>query len=564
MLDDHDAARIRAHIETAERYFRVLERPRALFDKPFVPRGDAPFTLARLSGLFHHLRLGPNLVVLDFGAGMCWLAGVLARTGCRVIALDVAATALGLGREALAALLSRPLSHPVEFKVFDGFTFDFADQSIDRIACFDALHHVPNKSRVLAEMFRVLRPGGLVCFAEPGPGHADSDESVRERGLYGVLEDEVAPMALCRMARGIGFAESYLVPVGEPGAVRWPADGEDPPGGRFPDMTSPVREVLIVLGKGPGEFDSRAPSRLEARVEIVRSCPRVEPGAEFDVRVRVTNTGDTRWLAEPPAHLLQEQDTTGSEPAGPGGLDYPAAFLRKRIVAGEPVSEDGVERYRRYLEGQHREGTVTVGARLVALDGTVIDRDYARGFFSRDVLPGEHADVDVRMAAPLTAGVYGLEFDPVDEYIAWFSDLGSRAARDYLRVGGPALAADSRNPGRLAYHTELAEPVTRRRATIDVTNAGDTIWLAGPFSGAGEVLLGLQSLDATGALVNRDWRRVPLPRCVAPGETIRLVIDLEHERAAGIRAVRLDLVAEGVTWFEQCGNRPVIVDIPPE
>jgi SAM-dependent methyltransferase len=551
MLDNNDPAQIRTYIDAAEHYFRVLERPEVLFNKPYVPLSEAPFALARLSGMLHHLHLGPNHVVLDFGAGMCWLSGVLARIGCRPIAVDVSEAALRLGAKALRDLSQGPSGPPVQFKTFDGFTFDIPSESVDRVACFDALHHVPNKTRVLTEMFRVLKPGGRVCFAEPGPGHADSDESLRESQRYGVLEDEVDPGPLTRMAHEIGFAESYLVPIGEPGGVAWSPEDEHLAEGAITTMTCPVRGVLIVLRKGHDNADSRSPARLEARVDVVAPVMPVMPGAEFAVTVRVNNVGDTRWLALP-----ETPERPGARP-----LDYVEAFLRKHIVPGTYVNREPVECYRRYIEDNGLQGTVTVGACLLGSDGTMIDRDYARGFLGRDIPPGDQTDVTVRMIAPATPGLYGLVFDPVDEYVGWFEDLGSKAVRDYLRVEGTALPRDSRDPGLLQCRLAVSGLPVARRIVVEVTNTGDTIWLAGLLSVPGEVMLGIQALAADGTVVNKDWRRVPLPGCVLPGETVAISVNLAQERARFGR-VRLDMVAEGLSWFEHMGSVPVELELP--
>lgn len=547
MLDTNDEELIRGYVRTAEHYFATIERPEALFDKPWVPRMEAPFALARLSGVLHHLRLGPYMRVIDFGAGMGWLSGVLVRMGCRTIALDVSPSALRQAERALAPLA--PPSGPprAEFRLFDGFSFPVPDDSVDRVVCFDALHHVPNKSRVLAEMFRVLRSGGIVVFAEPGPGHADADESRREADRHGVLEDEVAPRALCRIAQALGFSSSYLVPVGEPGGVTWPSHGDELASASFDDLTCPTREVLIVLQKGDARPDSRAPSRLAAEVRAVDTPAEVRPGEVFQATVRVTNTGDTRWLAFRPSLT-------------PEPLDYRTAFLDAPVVPGEPVSTVGVEVYRRYIEYHALEGTVTLGAQLLTTDGAMIARDFGRGFFDGDVAPGERADVQVRVVAPLTPGLYALVFDPVDEYIAWFGDQGSAVGRSYVRVVGSALAVDSRRPGVLAARIEQVGPVARHHVTVALTNTGDTWWLAGPLAGGGDVHVGLQALDTDGRVANRNWRRIMLPHGVAPGASVRTVLDLRQEYENGIPGVRVDLVNEGFAWFEDVrGSTPIVI-----
>ncbi len=43
----------------------------------------------------------------------------------------------------------------------------FADNSFERVIMVDALHHVVNHAESASEMFRVLKPGGLLVIEEP-------------------------------------------------------------------------------------------------------------------------------------------------------------------------------------------------------------------------------------------------------------------------------------------------------------------------------------------------------------------------------------------------------------
>jgi SAM-dependent methyltransferase len=63
---------------------------------------------------------------------------------------------------------------------------DFATESIDLITCFDVLHHVPNPSYVLSEMYRILKHGGYLLLKEPIHKMGDKTReglTSRERGL---------------------------------------------------------------------------------------------------------------------------------------------------------------------------------------------------------------------------------------------------------------------------------------------------------------------------------------------------------------------------------------------
>lgn len=60
-------------------------------------------------------------------------------------------------------------------------TIPFPNDSVDLIVCFHALHHIPNVSTVIREMFRVLKPDGYVLLREPT--HSMGDWRYPRRGL---------------------------------------------------------------------------------------------------------------------------------------------------------------------------------------------------------------------------------------------------------------------------------------------------------------------------------------------------------------------------------------------
>lgn len=67
---------------------------------------------------------------------------------------------------AVARRRARDLGRPVELRVGDAQALDFADGSFDTVVCTFALCGIPDERRALAEMARVLRPGGLLLLAD--------------------------------------------------------------------------------------------------------------------------------------------------------------------------------------------------------------------------------------------------------------------------------------------------------------------------------------------------------------------------------------------------------------
>jgi SAM-dependent methyltransferase len=90
---------IEALNQAAEAYFASLTNWDHQLTKPFSQAHEAPTLLMDMSILMQGLHLTAGTTVLDFGAGTGWFARFLTQLGCRVILLDVSATALKMARE---------------------------------------------------------------------------------------------------------------------------------------------------------------------------------------------------------------------------------------------------------------------------------------------------------------------------------------------------------------------------------------------------------------------------------------------------------------------------------
>ncbi len=96
---------------------------------------------------------------------------------------------------------------------------------------------------------------------------------------------------------------------------------------------------------------------------------------------------------------------------------------------------------------------------------------------------------------------------------------------------------------------------TAKHLDVHILNTGQTTWLRAAELGWGTVRVGLQRV--TENRVERDFKRLDLPRDIGPGERCEMRIDLgEFEHAD---AIKVDLVIEGIAWFEDRGSRPLSV-----
>jgi SAM-dependent methyltransferase len=107
---------------------------------------------------------------LDAGCGtgsfLLPLARRLVPAGATVIGLDLSEWTLGQARSRVQVE-----GLPVECMIGDVEALPFDDGQFDLVLANYMLYHVPNLDRAIAELRRVLRPGGTLLAATNGQGH---------------------------------------------------------------------------------------------------------------------------------------------------------------------------------------------------------------------------------------------------------------------------------------------------------------------------------------------------------------------------------------------------------
>ncbi len=97
--------------------------------------------------------------MLDVGCGGGILSEEFARAGYRVTGIDPAPESIWAAREhALASGLE------IDYRTGVGEELPFSDALFDIVVCCDVLEHVDDVPRVIGEIARVLRPGGIFFY----------------------------------------------------------------------------------------------------------------------------------------------------------------------------------------------------------------------------------------------------------------------------------------------------------------------------------------------------------------------------------------------------------------
>ena len=117
--------------------------------------------------------IGAGMRVLDLACGTGDIAFEAARRGARVVGLDITLRMIELAR-------AKPdPSGPLTWVVGDMTSLPVMGTSFDVITTGYGLRNVPDLPRALAEIHRVLRPGGRVCSLD-----FNRPESALMRGVY--------------------------------------------------------------------------------------------------------------------------------------------------------------------------------------------------------------------------------------------------------------------------------------------------------------------------------------------------------------------------------------------
>jgi SAM-dependent methyltransferase len=153
---------------------------------------------------------------LDVGCGKgawTWVIGSLLPEDAKVIGVDIEP-------EWIEGI--EPPSDRFSFAIADANALPFEDESFDLVTCQTLLMHVQDYKKVLDEMTRVLKPGGLLILSEPTNMANISASNTAQQSLSLEERIDVARLHLiCEKGRelcekgipSIGLHLNYLLPV---------------------------------------------------------------------------------------------------------------------------------------------------------------------------------------------------------------------------------------------------------------------------------------------------------------------------------------------------------------
>jgi SAM-dependent methyltransferase len=177
--------------------------------------------------LMDHLGLGGKERVLEVGAGRCWASALLARQGCRVVALDVVRDQRAGGLETGSIYLEH--GTPYFSRVLASMEkLPFRRGGFDLVLSVASVHHSADLDQVVCECARVLTPGGRLALTSEPCARILRDKLVDNAETEaGISEHTYNLMDYERAFREGGLRPTYYLPGALLTMLR---EGQVPPG----------------------------------------------------------------------------------------------------------------------------------------------------------------------------------------------------------------------------------------------------------------------------------------------------------------------------------------------
>ena len=139
----------------------------------FMPEVDADWTLEHTHRYFLAREAAQGKVVLDIACGEGYGSRLLADVAAKVVGVDISLEAVHHA--------AKKYTHPrLVFVQGSATAIPLADDSVDLVISFETIEHLAEHEAMLAEIRRVLRPGGMLCISSPDkyeysdvPGYAN-------------------------------------------------------------------------------------------------------------------------------------------------------------------------------------------------------------------------------------------------------------------------------------------------------------------------------------------------------------------------------------------------------
>ena len=150
---------------------------------------EYPYVFHHLATYLETLPQDAKPVVADIGSGVTFFPFSLAKIGYQVVCADIDPVC-----KKDLALASESASHSpgtVGFRLIESSNLPFEDSECDALYCVSVLEHIPDFEKTIAEIRRILKPGGLcliTCDINLRPEDERQLDSVQYARLMSLID----------------------------------------------------------------------------------------------------------------------------------------------------------------------------------------------------------------------------------------------------------------------------------------------------------------------------------------------------------------------------------------
>lgn len=167
----------------------------------FDREGRAKKAKKTLSVLKDYLGSLKELTLLDTGCSTGFMTFHYGQVFKRVIGIDI-------DRQAVQYASSHNMKENIYYMIMDSQNLAFSDNSFDVVTCTHVYEHVPEAEKLIAEIYRVLKKGG-VCYFAAG-NRFSLIEPHYKLPLLSVLPKRLAHLYLRGSGKGKLYMENHL------------------------------------------------------------------------------------------------------------------------------------------------------------------------------------------------------------------------------------------------------------------------------------------------------------------------------------------------------------------
>jgi SAM-dependent methyltransferase len=280
----------------------------ALYEEPGYFRNVRTAAVA-FDFLVYHLDPRPGERLLDVGADLTWATSRLARRGLECVAVDINHH-LSVGR-----LFAQHYGAEYDLVRADMSRVSFKPATFDIVIAIAAIHHAARLETAIANLARVLRPGGRLGFVEP----------------YCANEEAKAAFGRSQIEAGIS-EQTYLLGEWHAACVR-----------------SGLRvRTLRVADSFAAVYEKRAGGEAalfgrfyRGRLNLQAGPPAVvEAGSVFPIDIVLRNDSNGVWCSDSQfpvyaSYHLSRRDASGDVVVA---FDNPRTRLARELAPGEVMS----------------------------------------------------------------------------------------------------------------------------------------------------------------------------------------------------------------------------------